>query len=290
MPIPTRNHALAPTSNVSELGTRTLGEAEGELPLGLFDPEAGHVRTFRFNPPIMRTKQALGALKARKDLRKHPAKFISYYLAEALAELGPWDMNADRLKAAARVGRLSFGDTIYLLFAWQSVNRPGGFSLAGSGCGQCGNDFDSVKVDVGSLEVSTLPETDADGNPWNHTNPPLAVVGLKRGAPFGKDRVETLALTPAPWSVLWGLGDVAFQNPDLRTALMIKGAGIGNDANDATTLPKTVVDELWPEDVDAIDNALGLITPTPDLRIEIECPECSARNQDVLDWSRPDFF
>lgn len=291
MPIPTRDHALDPTSNVSELALRALGDAPNTLPLGLFHGEAGHVSTFEWNPPVVRTKKRLGALKARKDLKRHPAKFVSYYLATALSKLGPWDLNALKVEEAARlVSLLSFGDTIYLLFSWQGINQPDGFKLVGSGCGQCGQPFDEVLVDAGSLEVSQLPPTDVDGNPWTATNRPLAVVGLSKGAPFGPETVKTLGLSPAPWNVLWSLGETAFTNPDLRAALMIKGSGCANDANDATVIPDGLVDELWPQDVQAIDNALGLVTPTPDLRIVVPCPNCGAENQDVLDWSRPDFF
>lgn len=293
MPIPTRDSALPAESNVSELVARTLGDKPGELPLGLFDPDAGHVRSFEFNPPIVGTKKKLGALKVRKDLRKNPAKYVSYYLATALSSLGPWDLNDCKIEEAARrVGSLSMGDTIYLLFAWQAVTKPDGFNLVGSGCGQCGHDFGEVKIDPGTLRVDELPELDRDGNPWTASNRPLAVVGLARGARFAssdQEPVRTVAVSSSPWSAIWHLGDAAFQNPDLRTALVIRGSIVGNDRNDAGAT-EFLVDHLWPEDVNRIDAALSTITPTPDLRVEVQCPHCEALNQDVLDWTRPDFF
>ena len=67
--------------------------------------------------------------------------------------------------------------------------------------------------------------------------------------------------------------------------------GVADPDWTATCVPgQGVHDCLWPEDCRLIDEALSKITPTPELRVEVTCPDCGADSLIGMDWSHPDFF
>lgn len=290
MKIEARPHTSPPTTEV-KLGTMTLAELGCNLPHGLLDEEHGRVRTFAFNPPVMRVRKKLGALKTRKGLIDRPGKFISYWLAIALRELGPWDFKAmPEEKAALILGRLPFSDVLYLLLYWQHLSKPEGFSLGKGICSHCGHKFGNIMADLGTLDVSVLED-----GPWSALNRPHALTGLRAGFPFGKGenqvQVKAVAVAVPTWAdAMWNLQGTQWANEDERAAKLIQAAIIGMEGTSVRTCPESSVDEFWPDDTQRIDDALELVTPTPDLRVKVTCPECKGINVDVIDWQDPGFF
>ena len=285
--------------------TTTLGELDGELPHGFLKPD-GTPTTYAFNPPTVGTRKRLGALKARKDLAAKPGMHTAYWLATALSHLDGQAMASTKLDAAAlRVAQLTIGDVMHLLFAWQHWSRPDGLPLKATGCGVCGQPFDQITVDLGTLEVVRLPR-DGDVYPEGHEregepmesasadNPPLCRVGLHRGMPCRDEHVQTVMVAPAKWiDTIYKVGQGQLHNGQLLRAItlqaqIVAAAGVER----MSRLPMEAIDELWPIDVEAIDAGAEEITPTPNLEVEVACPSetCSAVNRTVLDWQNPDFF
>lgn len=272
--------------HVSYEPTETTMNALGDrLPHGLLTPE-GAQRDFEFRPPTMGTRKQLGALKGRKDLSKRPGMFVAYWLAHALRSLCGRDLAAMKeAEAALLVARLTYGDILYLIFRWQQLGAPDGLELPAEGCGKCGAPFSEVLVDVGTLTVGELP---ADAS---QANPPRARLGLTRGFPMGALKVSTVLLQPPTWmDTFWVLSTEQWSNTELIRAQLLKASVCGVDAAEVQAVPMSAIDELWPVDVRAIDEATSRVTPTPDLRIVVPCPECGTPNETALDWRSADFF
>lgn len=291
MPIAQLAHTSDPVPNV------TLKPVEGttwgdRLPQGIFDAEVGHIRDFEFNPPIMRIRKKMGALKSRKGLTKHPGRYVAYFLAEALASLGPWDMNKLKVdEAALRVARMSLGDVIYLLMRWHELGHPEGLPLPAFSCGACGTSFAKVSADLSSLGLVVLPDNDCDGNPFTYENQPRVRLGLRKGIPSPKGHASTVLLKPPTWmDSFWSLDANNWRNDELRSCLVMKGAICGTDSDDLAVVPLSAIDEVWPDDQQRIDSALALVVATPDLGVELPCPECAYTNRLHIDWSSPDFL
>ena len=278
----------------------TLGELAGELPHGLLKPD-GAPTTYAFNPPTVGTRKRLGALKGRKDLDQKPGMHTAYWLATALSHLDGVPMASLKIdEAALRVAQLTIGDILYLLFAWQHWSRPDGLPLTATGCGVCGHPFDQITVDLGTLEVMRLPragdqdEEGAELPPASLENPPLCRVGLHKGMPHGDKHVQTVMLAPPKWvDTIYKVGKGQMHNNQLLRAVTLQAQIVAASGIERMTrLPMEAIDELWPVDVEAIDRAAELVTPTPNLEVEVACPSetCDAINRTVLDWQEPVFF
>lgn len=262
-----------------DLVTTHLGDLGDKLCHGLLT-ESGPRLGYRFHPPTMGTRKRLGALRTNRQLMQRPGVFGAHWLAVALAELGDEPLPEDRGKAAMAVAALTAGDFMLLLFAWQRMTQPGGLPVAASGCGTCGAEFDRVLADLAGMEITALPPTATTADP------PLARVGLRRGFLHRGKLARTVQLRPPTWlGTYYRLGRSQFGNPEIVHAAMLRDSILRSDVADGRPSVEEL-DELWPEDVSLLDDAMGKITPTPDLQIRIDCPVCEAPNQAVLDWTQ----
>lgn len=275
------------TSIPGGLVSTTLSELGGALP-GTFGPGGGRI-PYTFNPPTMGTLKRIGELRARKDVNT-PGKLAVAALVRALATLGSRDLAQGAEGAhAAEVAKLSIGDVLTLTFAWQLARAPEGVELKDQACARCGEAFETVRVDLGTLKVRALPEL-GEG-----AEPPAARVGLRRGfkLPDGS-KVTTVLLRSPSWAdVFWLLDEKGWANPALIQAFTLKGAIAGTDAEHDGIRPSVTmreIDQLWPEDVALIEEALAQIVASPDLRVECRCPSCGADNLIGLSWADPGFF
>lgn len=274
-----------------ELINTTMGALEGNLPHGFLTVE-GRATSFGFRPPTMGTRKRLGAIAGRPKIKRIPGKHVCYWLANALLELAGEDWAApaspdskEEHKRALRVAKLTIGDVLFLMFAWQYHARPKGLPLSADSCGACGQSFHQVLVDLATLECVALPDDASEGNP------PVARVALPQGFPHLDKEVGTVLVAPPKWvDVFWDLPAQQWTNRDLVRAHMIKAEVVGLDTAKLAILPMEAVDEMWPDDVDAIDGVASMITPSPILEIEVPCPRCQSVNRTVLDWQTPDFF
>jgi len=227
----------------------------------------------------------LGQLHADKGLARRPGHFVTVYLAAALAQLGDEDMGGVErdAKRAELVGRLPAGDVLTLLVAWTHAQHARkGINFGAGGCGACGADWPTIRVDLGELEVLALPEG---------TVAPVARVGLWTGFTLhGKD-VRAVLVAPPTWGEsLGGISREGWENPTAMRAATLQGAIRACDA-----FPKLgrlgieALDELMPEDVEIIDQALGRITASVSLEVTITCPKCQADNVAALDWKNLGF-
>lgn len=285
----------APTSN-AELIATTIGAQGNQLPLGLFETEHGRIVEFEFNPPIMKWKKKLGQLKTRKDLRQQPGRLVSYWLAVALARLGPYDLNKLGLDKAAQVtARLSFGDVLFLLFRWQFVEDESGLKIPGDACGACNKSFEAVRIQADSIELTCLPDRDTDGREWSWENQPASVVGLAKGMPhktkeLKEVQIRTLLLQAPTWiDSFWKLTQDNWGNNDLRAWYLLRSATRAHDVDDRP-IADASFDELWPADIGRMDQALALVTPTPTMAVDVICPQCEALNEVPIRIDSPGFF
>lgn len=267
-----------------ELEDVTLAELGGELAHGLIT-DGGVIRSYTFKPPTLGTRKQLGAIRGNPELRKHPGKLLAHWLGAALSELCGVDMTALKEAEAGMVAaRLTVGDFLLLLFAWNQASHPEGLPLALSGCGKCGHPFDNVNVDLGTLQVSRLPLEGV-----GYDSPPLARVGLKTGFPWKGDKVSAVLVRPPTWlGTYWTLSRQQWSNTELLTARIVRdcivGTDVGGRPNDAA------LDHMWPADINLIDEGMAEIAPTPDLQVTVECPACGASNNDQLDWQSVGFL
>lgn len=271
------------TTHAYDLVKTTIDDLGTALPHG---PLTHRPTTVEFHPPTMGVQKRQGALRTRKDLAKRTGKMIPYFLAVAIKSAPGLGLTGDLDKDALAIARLTVGDVLHLLCLWQRVSRPKGLEIGvPGGCTSCGTEIGSVHVDIGTIEVTALP-TEASPE-----NPPIARVGLHLGFPLQGKTVRTVLLKPAAWiDSFWGLTDEQWANPVLWRAASFQGSIIGNDVIDMPKIPMSALDELMPDDMDLIDEALAEISPTADLSVDVECPECKATVQTAVDWMNPDFF
>ena len=281
----------------------TLGAMAGTLPHGFLKPDGG-LTFYSFKRPDMHLRTRLGSLKERKDLQQYPGKHTAYWLALALADLDGEALPLKPEQAALKVAQLTVGDILFLLFAWQHQSSRKGLQMSASGCGVCGASFDSIRVDLGTMEVlrapragDTYPEGhERAGKPCDLVTPdtPLrARVGLYDPMPWDDAAIQTLLLGPARWiDTFYKLGAGQLRNNDVLKAAIIRAQIVQMLGCPLPRPTSDMVGRLLPDDVNLIDEAAGQITPSPDLQVEIACPNetCSATNTTVLDWQSPAFF
>lgn len=242
---------------------------------------------YRFHRPNMGTLKRLGQIGADQGLKKKPGFYVAAYLAACLAELGGEDFGPVERddRRAQRVAQLPAGDVLTLLVAWQHAQHERqGVAFGGAGCGACGATWANVRANLGALEVQAVPE--------DHKGPASARVGLYEGfRVHGKDARAVLLQAPT-WGESFGaLSREGWANPTAIRAATIQGAIRGVDVMPRLgRLGIEAVDELMPDDLALLDEALGRITASVNLEIEIECPECGAANQTAMDWKNLGFL
>lgn len=263
----------------------TMGELGDHLPHGILTA-TGRETAFEFLPPTLGTEKRLGALRTRKDLADKPFRHAAFYLGQALRSLCGQDLTVLKVEEAAlAVAKLPVADVLYLVFARQALARDGKLSLSVPGCSSCPAEYDAVNIDLASVEVTELPE-DA-----GRDNPPLIRLGLVKGFPLQGQKVSTVLLKPPAWvDSLWPLTAAAAQNNSVVNASLLGAAICGVDTCGLRQIPPQALDEIWPVDFEAINEALAEITPSPDLNVRFACPSCGAEQGAVLDWARADFF
>lgn len=264
----------------------TMGELGDHLPHGILTP-TGRDTSFEFLPPTLGTEKRLGALGTRKDLGDKPFRHAAFYLGQALRSLCGQDLTGMKPEEAAlAVARLPVADVLYLVFARQALARDGVLQVSVPGCTACPAEYDSVNVQLSTVEVTRLPDE------ATRDNPPVVRLGLTRGFPFpaGK-KVSTVLLKPPAWvDSLWPLTAGAANNSSVVNAALMGAAICGVDTCGLRQIPAQALDEIWPVDFEAINEALAEITPTPDLTVRFACPACGAEQSATLDWARADFF
>lgn len=261
-----------------ELETTTLDELAQVLP--------GSRKSYRFHRPTMGTLKLLGQLQADAELKRRPGMFVAHYLSMVLAELGGEDFGPVARDAgrAVKVGQLPTGDVLTLLVAWTRAQHPRGVELGGAGCGVCGASWASVKVDLGELEVLAVPAA--------YEGRPCARVGLYDGFPLPGGKLARVVLLEAPnWAE--SIGQVSregWENPAAMRAATVQGAIRSTDAMPKVgRLGAEALDELMPDDLGLIDQALGRITASVNLALTVPCPACSAENMTSIPWQNLGF-
>ena len=274
----------------AELQRTTVADLAGTLPCGpaLTGPRV----PFVFRPPVMGLLREIGALKGKKAIAGIPGKHACYAMAKALRSLGERTMGeASGDKGAASdalaIADLTIGDVLHLGFAWQEAKEPDGIVLRDQICRECLTAFPEVVADLRTLEVYARPE-DLD-------EPLSARVGLRRGFMHAGRKVSTVLVQPPRWrDVFWLLQPEDWKNAEKVEAFSIKSAIVGTDAEyDGTARPNvgmTEIDQLWPQDVRLLSDAIARIAPTPDLRVHLTCPSCGADALVALGWTDPGFF
>lgn len=254
-----------------ELETLPLSELSDRLPYGAALSEP----TFLFSPPTFGTRKKQGAVRTRKDLARHPARATIYWLVAALRRLGGVDLPAKEDEAALVVAKLSFGDVLFLLLRWQVESYPDGYPVGAASCGHCGGEMAGIRIDLGAAPI-TIRKGGAGA---------VAVeVGLRRGFPVGRGTVKVVRLEPPTFFALWNLGTEGWANPEALRGKLLADAIVATDLEGIDRVPEAALDELWPEDLALVDEALAAITPTPDLEVEVPCPHCGGKNSTTIEW------
>lgn len=272
-------------SPCDELATATLEDLGDVLPHGLA-VDGQLERAFVLRRPTMGLQKQVGGLRADATLAKRPGALYLRFLGLVVEQLGTQRLGDLKPGVADELlGRLTIGDVLFLGYAWQRACAPRGLSLGQVDCGGCGSPLGDVRVDPGSLEVTHLPVA--------QLRPPETALRLYDPIPVGTRTVVALRLRPPLWGVAYGrIGPESFANPaavQARAFVSAVSAALCADGTEIPGLTEAALDELMPDDVRAIDAALGALTPTLDLAVEVECPACGKLNRDTLDWRSPGF-
>ena len=269
-----------------KLISTTLGDRVDRLGHGFADSH-GMAQDYSFRPPNLGTRKRLGALQGDRKLTSKPGLYFAHWMGTALLNVGGRDLTAmKRGQAALEVARLPLGDFLLLMFAWQHSAHPEGLPVGLPGCVSCGIPFDDVTVDLATLELKVLP----DG--VTAEDPAVARVGLRKGFEFRGEAVRTVMLRPPTWlDVYWPVSAAQWRNSALLQERVLRGAIYATDANGKVKLPAGALDELWPVDLDLMNEALGQLVPFPIMTVEVPCPVCDQLNSEVLDWqAAPGFW
>jgi len=276
-------------SGPGPLETLTLGELDGTLPHGFVrGPEL--VRSYRFNAPKMGLRRKIGELRQKPKIAGSLGRLTAYVLALALESIGGEPMPKQREKAALLVAGLTVGDVFALSMDWRRVCAPRGIKFEDGSCGHCGSGWSSVRINLDTVGVRALPAdaTAADS--------PRARVGLYDGIPFGEGTVQTVVVKPPTWlDFLWGVHGEAQNNKTLLRARTLGAAICATDievgGRPIQRLPLQALDELMPDDEALLDETISRIVPTPEMVVEVDCPDCGQKNVVPMDpWNNPGFF
>lgn len=262
-----------------KLTTITMGELGDRLPQGLADM----ANTFTLKRPTNKVRRALGAITGQKALAENPGRMICHWLAEAVATLHGETLAGSIAAKALKIAQLPAGDVMYLIFAWKRNASRRGLRIGGAACGACDQKWGDVRVKLDTLEVSVL-EAGAD---------PTAVIGLYDPWPWGSDsEVSSVAIRAPIWmDCYWDLSVSGWRNSQLVQSRIFRASIKGVDCAELPGfIPDASLDEMMPDDEELIDEALGQITPTLDMTIEVKCPGCGKVNHTVLDWMAQGFL
>jgi hypothetical protein len=255
------------------------------LPCG-FPKDDGARTSFAFLPPTMGQRKRLQEVVGRKEIKRWPGRVTAYWLARALEHLDgkPMAEYGTQDAQALAVARLSAGDVLHLMFAWQRLAHPKGFPVSIDACPRCGEAWGRVLVDLSTLDVHVRPVAATRADPL------VARLALPDGLPGPGGRVSTVLLRCPTWlDTFWTLTETQWSNSETIRCTMFKGAIIGTDAA-VPMLTDAMLDELMPEDCNALDEALDRISPTPDLQIDVSCPRCEESTSVGLNWRQADFL
>lgn len=281
---PQASQAFPPT-DPGQIVTDLVLERTTLLELGDVLPSSR--QPYRFHRPNMGVLRRLGQLQADAKLKRRPGQFVCNYLAAALAELNGVDFGKGGERTAAQaqaVAELPAGDVLTLLVAWTHAQHARkGVQLGGAGCGACGAPWESVRVQLGELEVLAVPE--------DYKGPPVARVGLWEGFQLHGREVRAVLVQAPTWGeTLGGLSVEGWANPVAIRAATVQGAIRAADSFPKLgRLGSEALDELMPEDLELLDDALGRITASVSLALVVPCPACGAENQTALDWKNLGF-
>lgn len=263
----------------TNLQTVSLAELGDRLPFG--GPEG---RELTLRPPVFGVRKKQGAVKGRKDLQRHPGRLTIAWLLPAIASLQGQPVEAEKEpENALRLSRLSFGDVLYVMMRWQVLSYPEGWPIGDATCGLCGGELRGIRVDLNEIPITALPEDGVEA--------PTIEVGLRRGFAVGsRGTVKALRLRPPSWTAVYNLGTEGWANGEVMRSKLLADAICGTDIEGLERVPEEALDNLWPEDLTILDEALETITPTPDMEIEVDCPHCQGKNSTKIDWKDPGFF
>lgn len=266
----------------------TLAELGDLLPHGLVDGATLH-RTFRLRRPTMGLQKQVGALRSDAAAARRPGTMFLRFLALVVESIGSVDVGALKAGPAEELlGRLTVGDTLYLGFAWQRARSPRGMPLGAIDCGGCGQSLSAVRVDVGTLATTHLPVDLAAADL------PRAEVALWEPLPRSAGApVDSVTVRSPAWGLAFGrLGVEGFRNGAAMQSRTFAAAIVGARAGgqELAGVSEAQLDELLPDDVRLLDDAIASVTPTLDLTVEVACPHCGAVNRDKLDWQTEGFF
>lgn len=252
--------------------------------------------SYSFHRANTGTLRLLGRLKSDKRLQRKPGLYVATYLAACLAELGGESMGpvAANTKGTQRIMELVHGDVLFLLMAWtHSRHKRRGVPLGVGGCGVCGSEWGQVRVVIGDLKVMAYPR----GPEGQVLPPPRARVGLWEGFPLtvgstAMGEVTTVVVEAPKWGPTFGsMAKEAWDNVEAIRAVTAQGSIRAMDANPKLgMIPQATMDLVMEDDLDLVDEAVGQITPSPFMAVEIDCPTCKAPNTAVLDWRNLGFF
>jgi len=278
------------TSVSFELVETTLGELEGQLPHGFLTAD-GSRREVVFERATVALAKKRGELKQDQGLVKKTGQLFAHWLGMSISRLGQHDLAGERnmKQRALKVAELTFADFLFLMIAYHRAAKPGGYAMKGLSCGICGIDWPEVNVKFDTLKVSALPP-DA-----SLANPPLVRVGLHHGFEYPKgETVRTVLLKPPSFMTsVWPLTAQEWDNTVALGAALIEASVVQVDTVDIgkfMKLPPGIIDTWMEEDLNLCNEALGRITPTLDLRLDVQCPSCGELNEALVDWRSPGFM
>lgn len=250
-------------------------------------------RGYEFKPATNRVSQALGAIKARPELKRRPGRLVATCLAEALSSLGDQAFTGekppsegDRLNA---VSGLPFIDVVSLVFA-RAVHRRALLTPIpappATDCPKCHKAVTELQL---VLAQTRLPVWD-----WTPDNPVRAVVALSAPLVVGGKSTTKVILGPPAWGrAINDLSEAGIENDqefDARLATAsIMGGDDGVEGGFWASLLPQMLDDVSDWDMElliAASRGVGAdIVPI----VQAICPHCEEMNGIPLSWRQVPF-
>jgi hypothetical protein len=193
--------------------------------------------------------------------------------------LGPWTF--DEVAFAERralISGLTMPD-VFLAYVFLRVEAMGPMFKMEITCARCSNEF-PFTVNLEETEVRYVE--DPERVFWEYElRAPFEVRGRK---------VDKIRMGPTRWASMESTPPGSL-NLGIAKGQIIQGSLYGFPGQDGElVLAEHELDQLAKRDLEALTNQLDELSLGPDMSIVGDCPRCSRRFRESIDWSHEAFF
>lgn len=257
---------------------RTLAELGSTLPIGVKSDTGTFNRQFEAIPITFAIEQDIRR-RWGEDKQNAVSEHISTILAHTIKSVGGRPITDKKFEHRQLIFAQMFqADVLYMYTYVRMLSLGNIMTLKGCNCPSCRASFD-YPCDLGTIEiVEFTPETLTRN------------IVLADGFKIGDKLKKKIVIGPPLW-LAWG--SQLPKNPttlDMFTSMFSSSVLSIEDTLDGITVTDSEFMQLTKRDVDACEDALGLVSGGIVWEASGKCPECKEKFTVMLDWSYDRFF